>query len=220
MGARLLIVEDHDLLAQSLEIALRADGFTVDRLRDPGSVDIVAAVDERRPDVVLLDLDIGGALGSTLPLIPALRQSGARIVMLTGITDRIRLAECIEMGAIGIVGKHEPFERLLDGVREAVELGTMLTTSQRDELLAELRRQRASDQQRLAAFERLTRREQEVLAGLMEGDSAEVLARHFVVSLATVRSQIRAVLTKLGVNSQLAAVALARRAGWKPPQQS
>lgn len=219
MSTRLLIVEDHDLLAQSLELALRADGFAVERVPDPGNVDVVAAVREHKPDVVLLDLDIGGAMGSSLPLIPALREEGVRIVMLTGITDRVRLAECVEAGAMGIVGKHEPIERLLDGVREAVELGSLLSPAQRDDLLAELRRQRAADRERLAAFQRLTPREQEVLAGLMDGEGAEVLARRFVVSLATVRSQIRAVLTKLGVNSQLAAVSLAKRAGWEPPPQ-
>lgn len=219
MSTKLLIVEDHDLLAQSLEIALRADGFVVERVPEPGNVDVVAAVREHKPDVVLLDLDIGGAMGSSLPLIPALREEGVRIVMLTGITDRVRLAECVEAGAMGIVGKHEPIERLLDGVREAVELGSLLTAAQRDDLLAELRRQRAADRQRLAAFQRLTPREQEVLAGLMDGEGAEVLARRFVVSLATVRSQIRAVLTKLGVNSQLAAVSLAKRAGWEPPSE-
>ena len=50
----------------------------------------------------------------------------------------------------------------------------------------------------------------------MAGESAETIAEQVVVSLTTVRSQIRAILLKLGVNSQLAAVALAREAGWPP----
>ena len=48
----------------------------------------------------------------------------------------------------------------------------------------------------------------------MEGHCAEEIANAAFVSISTVRSQIKAILQKLGVNSQLAAVALARRAGW------
>ena len=59
---------------------------------------------------------------------------------------------------------------------------------------------------------RLTQREREVLALLAGGKRAQSVADHFVVSLATVRTQIRAVLTKLEVGSQLEAVALYRKA--------
>ena len=48
----------------------------------------------------------------------------------------------------------------------------------------------------------------------MEGHCAEDIAKAAFVSISTVRSQIKAILLKLGVNSQLAAVAMARRAGW------
>ena len=68
--------------------------------------------------------------------------------------------------------------------------------------------------ERLELFPALTEREQVVLAELIEGHCAEDIAKRAFVSISTVRSQIKAILQKLGVNSQLAAVALARRAGW------
>ena len=170
-----------------------------------------------RPQVVLLDLDVGGDLGDTIELIEPISAQGARVVMVTGITDRARLAACVEAGAIGVIGKARPFEALLEGVTDAVELGTLLTGRQRDELLAELRRQRAESRRRRSPFDQLTRREADVLAGLLDGLSAEQIATRSYVSLTTVRSQIRSVLQKLGVKSQLAAVALARKAGWTPP---
>ena len=67
---------------------------------------------------------------------------------------------------------------------------------------------------RLPHFGDLTERERFVLAELMEGHCAEEIAHAAFVSVSTVRSQIKAILQKLGVSSQLAAVALARRAGW------
>ena len=57
----------------------------------------------------------------------------------------------------------------------------------------------------------------------MEGHNAEEIAKAGYVSISTVRSQIKAILQKLGVNSQLAAVAIARRTGWSldsPPENS
>jgi DNA-binding NarL/FixJ family response regulator len=75
-------------------------------------------------------------------------------------------------------------------------------------------RQRAETETALAPFRRLTPREEEVLAALVDGEPAVAIAERDTVSEATVRSHIRSVLTKLGVGSQLQAVAQARRAGW------
>jgi len=214
MGGGVLIVEDHGLLADSLVFALRAEGLDVDKVA-PVTVDGI--LDEARrlsPTVVLLDLDLGGEIGSAVGLIWPLHELGAQVVMVTGITDRTRLAECLEAGATGLIDKGTSFDELVDSVREVAELGTIVSATQRDALLAELREQRKADQRRREPFERLTPREREVLAALMDGKSADVIAKESFVSLATVRSQIRTILMKLGVNSQLTAVALAQRNGW------
>lgn len=209
-----LIVEDHELLAQSLVLALRAEGVPTETLK-PQSVDqILKMAEEMRPGVVLLDLELGGEIGDSIPLIAPLEELGAQVMMVTGVTDRVRLAECLEAGATGLINKSTPFDQLVESVREVAELGSLVPPQQRHELLGELRRQRAADRERLAPFERLTSREQHVLGGLIEGKSAETIADDSFVSLATVRSQIRAILLKLEVNSQLAAVALARKNGW------
>ena len=62
-------------------------------------------------------------------------------------------------------------------------------------------------------LDRLSVRERQVLDRLAEGRQAVAIAIEFGVSLATVRAQIRSVLTKLQVGSQLAAVALVNEAG-------
>ncbi len=84
-----------------------------------------------------------------------------------------------------------------------------------DAMVDELRIERAGQRRALSPFERLTLRERRVLAALREGMSTEEIADQHYVALTTVRSQIRAVLQKLGVRSQLAAVAHANRVGWK-----
>ena len=63
---------------------------------------------------------------------------------------------------------------------------------------------------------RLTPKETQVLADLMAGRNAKSIARSSGLSEATVRTHIRSVLAKFGVNSQLAAVVLARDLGFDP----
>ena len=109
-----------------------------------------------------------------------------------------------------------PFEQLLRAVLDVVAQRPVLSTARRYELMAELRSARATRSKELAPFKTLTPKERAVLAALAQGQRAETIAAAAVVSAATVRSQIRSVLAKLGVNSQLEAVALAWAVGWFP----
>ena len=208
-----LIVEDHELLAQTLVIALNAEGCRarVAKLISPAMV--LQQVRTHRPGVVLLDLDLG-ALGDGVGLVAPLTELGARVLVVSGTTDTLRLAETVELGAVGFLSKQAPFEQLLSTVLDVVAQRPVLSTARRNELIAELRSARAARSQDLAPFNTLTPRERAVLAGLAHGQRAETLAAAAVVSEATVRSQIRSVLAKLGVNSQLEAVALAWKVGW------
>jgi DNA-binding NarL/FixJ family response regulator len=212
--ARVVIVDDHGLLAQSLTFALRAEGLQVERCSEISYEGIIGMVQRCRPELVLLDLDVGGELGTSLPLIPHVAAQGANVVMLTGVTDRVRLARCVKAGAVGIIAKSEPFETLIDGVKHALETGSLLSPGQREEHLAELRRHDAAERERFELFEQLTPREAQVLSALLDGMTADQIAAEWVVAISTVRSQIRNLLVKLGVNSQLSAVVMAQKAGW------
>lgn len=213
---RVLIVEDHAILTEALAAALRLEGFDELATLTGAALTVEQVVDEAdrvKPDVVLLDLHLGeDRLG--IPMIRPLVERGATVLMLTASKERELLAECLEAGASGLFDKAQPFDQLVEYVRDAAQGITVLKPMAREELLAELRTGRSRRLDRMAPFEQLTTREAEVLAALCDGRVAEEIAASQTLSVATVRSHIRAVLTKLGVNSQLAAVALARRAGW------
>ncbi len=211
---RVLLVDDHELVAETLAVSLRAEGIDVVRCVSIEPDAVLASIDEHRPTLVVLDLHLGGR--SALPLIGPAIERGSRVVMLTGETDVVRLAECVEAGASGLLSKGAPFERLLDELHRGARGEELLSVRQRDEMGAALRDARSERERRLAPFGALTAKERVVLAALMEGSSADQIARQTFVSLSTVRSQIAAVLSKLGVNSQLSAVAAARAADWNP----
>jgi DNA-binding NarL/FixJ family response regulator len=87
----------------------------------------------------------------------------------------------------------------------------VMTEGERQTWLRRHTSYQALERERSRRLARLSPREREVLDLLAEGHRAAEVAEHFVVSMTTVRTQIRAILTKLQVNSQLEAVALLRQ---------
>ncbi len=215
MTARVLIVEDHAILGSMLASYLEREGFEVESVSEMTDEAVSAAVEGFSPDAVVLDLELGTPR-TGLAHIEAMRARGCEVVILTGIVDERRHAEALERGAAGIVIKASPVDELVDAVRTALDHRSVATDEERAALLGGLREARADERRRMRKFSGLTAREQDVLAALVEGKSAEVIAKERVVSLTTVRSHIRNILLKLDVHSQVAAVALARQADWRP----
>ena len=182
MSRRVLVVEDQALMAMALQLALSGRCWEVETISGPTRDHVIEHAQRFQPQCVLLDIHLGG-VGSGIELIQPLMATGAQVVMLTAEMRRMVLAECIEAGAAGWIGKGA--------------------------VLDELRLERAGMQRAEATFGRLTHREALVLGALVDGLSADEIAEAHFVALTTVRSQIRAVLQKLNVRSQLAAVAVA-----------
>ena len=216
--SQIAIVEDHGLIAQTVATALTAQGNEV-RIVDPrGTDDVAEAVLAEPPELVLLDLDLGSA-GDATPLIEEFTDVGAAVVIVTGVDDPVRHARCIAAGAAGVIRKAVSFDALLHAIERTLAHGTLLAGHERDDHLRLLREHTRAERDRLAPFEALTRREAEVLGELLHGLSVNEIANQAVVSVATVRSQVRSILAKLDVPSQVAAVGRARQAGWAPPQE-
>jgi DNA-binding NarL/FixJ family response regulator len=121
-------------------------------------------------------------------------------------------------GSSAFVDRNEPFDQLFQTIKRLLRVWSATGVERRSVLRATNRG--VPRRRDLRPFADLTEREQAVLAGLVEGHCAEEIAKAGFVSISTVRSQIKAILHKLGVNSQLAAVAMARRAEWSPDANS
>jgi DNA-binding NarL/FixJ family response regulator len=202
-------------MAEALMMSLQQHGFGhVALARSVTQDGVLAAAENFGPVVALVDSELTGT-STSLSLIRKLDEMGVAVVMLTGTDEPERYALCLEAGAVGIFDKSRALEDLMALLTDAAMGRSVLQPASRDALLAVVRSQREEAERRLAPFRTLTNREQAVLAALMDGKTAEVIAKEHNVSVATIRSQIRAVLQKLSVKSQLAAVALAIRADWR-----
>lgn len=217
------VVDDHLLVAEALQALLNARGLQAGSVPPAPAVELVSVLQLRAPRLVLLDLDLG-AWGSSLGLIRPLRDCGISVLLMTGVTRPLRIAEALEQGAIGYQAKGTDFAALLDRVSAALAAVTTaeeagrpaqpLDPGGRAALLAELTASRTERRHRLAPFQKLTEREADALRALCQGRSVRQIAADWVVSEATVRSHVRGILTKLDVPTQLAAVARATAGGW------
>lgn len=215
---RILIIDDHALFAESLELGLSVEGYDVRRATSAELTPshLLAVVLRWMPRVVLLDLDLGG-FGDGGRLIRPIAHTGANVVVVTASTSRARWGECLHNGARTVIPKTRPLMEILSVARRLCQGMPVMTAAAREELIAEWLQHRRRQHDLLERLERLTRREREVLGHMMAGRTAVEIARLSVVSEATVRSQIKAILAKLEVSSQLTAVGIAREAGWSPP---
>ncbi|HEX2905145.1 MAG TPA: response regulator transcription factor [Jatrophihabitans sp.] len=215
------IVDDHLLLAEALAANLAVLGVSASAL--PPEQATAAAVGALTPRLVLLDLDLG-ADADSISLIEALSSAAIPVLLMTGVTDRLRIAAAFRAGVIGYLAKTVDVAGVLAAVRRALAaVGSAagrpapLDPDTRASLLAELAAAEADRSRRHRPFDSLTEREAATLRQLCLGRSVHDIARAWFVSEATVRTHVRGVLAKLEVASQLAAVALAATSGWLAP---
>lgn len=212
---RITIVEDHVLLAEALDVALTLEGHLVHRvaLEDVHQRrgDLFEAIIRTRPRVVLLDLNLGTLNGSSV--VQPLTAAGVAVLVVTANCDEARWGEVLSYGARTVLPKSTPLNGILAAIRLLAQGRRLLPREERDRLLAVFQADRGRTLESRVRLESLTRREVEILGRLANGETVREIARSSFVSEATVRSQVKSILGKLGVSSQLAAVSMALRAG-------
>ncbi len=220
MTQAIVVVDDHGIIAHLVGDSLERSGYEVEVV-DPVVVDdagIVERVRQHHDPIVLLDLNLGDR--SSLRLITPLTAAGASVVLLTASEDEAIVGDAVEAGALGVVNKSDPFHELLDAISTVAAGGSLLAASRRDHLVETARRARTQKSEEQRQFADLTDAERAVLSALLRGSAVRDIARERFVGVETVRSQVKAILRKLGARTQMQAVAIARDAGFDPTPPS
>jgi DNA-binding NarL/FixJ family response regulator len=217
--ARVAVVERFRLVAQTMELALAPICtpllVPVQTLHSTGAV--LAETMRKRPCAVVLDADLGGSVDCDL-LVEELAAHGCVVVVLTD-ADPARRAQLLHAGADAAIPRGLGLAAVRETVQRIAQHRPVMDADDRDRLLRTADSAAPASPRRVALrrLGQLSRREAAVLWLLMRGQSPTDIARLHVVSEMTVRSQVKSILRKLEVSSQLAAVAAAWRAGWHPP---
>lgn len=192
---RVLLVEDHPLIRYGLAALLEGQpDLTVVGQADTAE-EARRVIRGSTPDLIVLPLRLGGDRVAGIELCRHLRAaSTARTLVYTSFTDTPDLEASILAGADGLVGKWAAPEELLHAVR-AILRGRRIWLP--GPLGTPVQRRRT-----LIDDSRLTRREREVLALILERHTNQQIADRLVVNLTTVKTHVRSILRKLGMESR------------------
>jgi DNA-binding NarL/FixJ family response regulator len=135
---RVLCVDDNDFVAEAIRRKLSLDASFAWAGWLPEAKDLVRTVQEKRADVVLLDIDMPGkdsfeALAELAAAVPE-----ARVIMLSGYVRSDYIDRAVEAGAWGYVSKNENTETILAAIQQVAAGGFAMGS----EVEAELKRRR------------------------------------------------------------------------------
>ncbi|WP_166136708.1 helix-turn-helix transcriptional regulator [Nocardioides ochotonae] len=200
-----VVVSDQMLVAETIRAALATQGWDVRLARWPeragGPVPIPPGT---ALGVLVSDLEPAERLERAQRILAAWP---GRWLVLTGAPRGPRWGAVLDADALGVLGADIGLEELSAVLRRAVGGVRPMDPAEVNRLRHSWRAVLAEQRELAERMRRLTRRELSILGLLYAGDNVARIATQLGVSEATVRSQVRAVLRKLAVNSQLAAVA-------------
>ncbi len=214
MGVRIVVVDDHRLLAEALASALKLRGHRVLAAGAPSSSAADLAIG-RAPEVCLMGTSTPAEPGVFDPVTRIKRERPAVAVIVLGPVPNPRgIAAAFAAGASGYVRHDERIE----GVERAMAKARAGEVAVAPQLLqgafAELLHPAAEpDDEGSRLLQLLTPREVEVLMRVAEGEDTRLIAAGMGIAPSTARTHVQRVLMKLGVGSRLEAAALAARTG-------
>lgn len=198
MTVRVLLIDDHPVVLDGLSIALEAHGLEIaGRARSLAEArTLVASVEA---DVALLDLRLPD--GSGTDLLSGIEDGrGPAFIVLSTFQTPQYVAAAVALGASGFVAKTAPTEEIVDAVRVVADGGTAFP--------------REASRPARNRWHPLTRREHDIIAGVLAGRSNDELSADLRIARKTVEAYLTRLYARFGVLSRTELAVLAEREQW------
>ena len=208
---RLLIADDHEIVRHGLRLMFGATADIVVAGEVSRSGEVVGAVLELRPDVVLLDLRMPGP--RAVEVVRELKRESrrpVRVLILTGVDEQHDVLEAVQAGADGYALKHSSPAQLEQAVRAVASGQSYLDPAVAGGVMSAAREKAAA---RASSPWNLSRRELEVLELMGASLKNDEIARRLFISEETVRTHVKSILKKTGKRHRMEAVLAAISAG-------
>lgn len=204
---RLVIVDDHEIVRMGVSSVLEGEGGIRVVAEAENGTEALDVARREKPEVMLVDIKLPDISG--IEVVRRLKSdpetAEIQAIMLTVYDDLEIAAEAIRAGAIGYILKDCGREQLLKAINSAAEGVPLVASSITRELVAVLRSQgglvtslKDKDDPLLS----LTDRETDVLRLVAKGYSNKAVARELGITLSTVKTHLRNIFRKLGVEDR------------------
>jgi DNA-binding NarL/FixJ family response regulator len=202
---RVVLVDDHVVVRAGLRMLIESQRGLEVAGEAGSSAEALAIVESVRPDVILLDVDLGGENG--LDLLPMFMSTvpGTRVMILTGIRDSEVHTRAVRLGARGLVLKNIAADTLIKAIHKVYAgemwLDRSLTATVLTSLLQAAEGKGRSPE--AASIALLTERELEIVGLIGEGLKNRHIGERLFISETTVRHHLTSIFSKLGVSDRL-----------------
>jgi two-component system, NarL family, response regulator LiaR len=205
MAIRILIVDDHSVVRQGLQMFLGLDPELEVVGEAEDGAEAVRLAQQVKPDVVLMDLMMPVMDGVAATQKIRRELPDVEVIALTSVLEDASVVGAVRAGAIGYLLKDTRADELCRAIRAAAAGQVQLSPAAAARLMREVR---APDNP-----EALTERETEVLRLIGRGKSNKEIATQLYIGETTVKSHVSNILMKLGVPSRTQAALFALRTG-------
>lgn len=213
---RIILVEDHSIVREGLQMIIENDPEIEVVGEADNRKDALALIESQKPDVILLDLDLGAE--SALDFIPEIinRSENSRILILTGLINQDVHKQAVELGASGILLKNEAGSILLKAVKKVHAGEAWIERTLTAKMIAASKTKPQSktedthEQMKIAA---LTNRERELVKLIAEGLVNKEISERLFLGEKTVRNNLSVIYSKLEVANRLELAIYAARHG-------
>lgn len=215
---KLLVVEDDPLVSLGLEQSFQ-DISTVELVGKTAEGEgVIKLVEQLKPDVVLMDIGLAGSIDG-IEVTKRLHrlQLSTKVIIFTSCTSSAEVLSALLSGVNGYCIKDDGVEPVLLAIQEVLK-GKAYFASQIAKFLADYVREKfisntfVGVEGGYGSIE-LSKREIEVLRLLADGLTYESIAEHLQVKLATVKTHIQGLYSKLGCDNRVLAVVKGIRSG-------
>lgn len=198
---RVLLVDDDELLLESLEIilSLKGDMEIVGKAQDgKQALELLA---ERDCDIALVDLNMKGMGGIELIPIMKGRYEAVKVLVLTTFYDDANISAAIKSGADGYLLKDSGSEAILRAVNDIMS-GRSILDAKVMQRLSELVTGVSKQQEKKKLPPDLTPKELELCAMLQEGYTNVQIASRMYISEGTVKNYVSSIYDKMGIHNR------------------
>ncbi|MDX1612766.1 MAG: response regulator transcription factor [Candidatus Promineifilaceae bacterium] len=209
MTIRILIVDDHSVVRQGLQMFLQLDPELEVVGEGRNGVEAVEQAQQLRPDVVLMDILMPKMDGIEATKIIRRALPETEVIALTSVLEDEKVFAAIRAGAIGYLLKDTEAAELRSSIKAAAAGQVQLSPQAAVRLIREERKQEAAPD-----VEELTPREMDVLELVAQGLANKQIALKLDIGEKTVKTHVSNILGKLGVLSRTQAAVYAVQQGW------